>query len=204
MPRHAVGLVFHFKSAVAWLILHVKLLNSWHSKFAIGAARPAARHKALSGGTGRVQPTPKRRLRVPLQAKLICERSLAALCAPEPLRCQRVPHRQERCARVSPSRSPALPSFAGIQESGATGGSNIWSSSVCQGEGAICQAKQDFVVYRFVRRGRAFLREASSRCYLRCCWLELVRPLGRGSWGDFRSWLPSAFLRSRVAEKCWH
>lgn len=103
-----------------------------------------------------------------------------------------------------PMQEPCIAFLAGIQESCATGGSNIWSSSVCQGEGAICQAKQDFVVDRFVRRGRAFLREASSRCYLKCCWLELVRLLCRDSWGDFRSWLPSTFVKSRVAEKCWH
>lgn len=56
----------------------------------------------------------------------------------------------------------------------------------------------------FMRRGRAFPSEARSQRYLRCCWLELVRLLRRGHRGDFRSWLPSAFLRSRVAEKCWH
>lgn len=42
---------------------------------------------------------------------------------------------------------PALPSFSSRQGSCASGGSDIWSDSRCQGEGAICQAKQDLVVY---------------------------------------------------------
>lgn len=81
VSRHAVGLVFRFKSPVAQLILLVKLLNS-HSKFVLGATRPSGRHQVLSSVTCRQQPTPKCRCHLPLWAKLICERRPVALCAP--------------------------------------------------------------------------------------------------------------------------
>lgn len=52
-----------------------------------------------------------------------------------------------RWSRCQPGQEPCVALLSQRQESCATGGSNIWSGSVCQGEGAICQAKQDFAVY---------------------------------------------------------
>lgn len=158
VPRHAVGLTFRIKSPVAWLILLVKRLSSCTANFPLEpqAPLPGTECSVVS----LVTCSPPQSCQTPLWAQLICERCLVALCIHKPPWCLCVPCQEELCAGAW------VPS---LQNTGicATGGSTIWFSSACQGEGAICQAKQDLVVYGFVRMGRAFRREASSPCYLR-------------------------------------
>lgn len=90
---------------------------------------------------------------------------------------------------------PSLHSFFSRQGSCATGGSDIWSDSHCQGESAVCQAKQDLVGYE---KGKG-----SQRCW-RCHCLEVGRLLCGGHLLLQRSWQPSVSLSCLLAEGlCW-